>query len=73
MDKTLQMIFINQEGRRQTISLANPREDLTGPEVGAVMAQLIDRDIFAGTGGGLTSAVEGRVVGRTVDVLYDGS
>lgn len=69
MDKTLQLIFRNEEGSLFTLSLGFPREDLTEQEVSAVMDLVISSDIFESSGGKLVSKVRARVVERGVQEI----
>lgn len=70
--QTLQMTFINQAGTRTTISLDNPRDDLTEVEVVSAMDEIIAKNIFNTSGGDLVSKHSARIVDRTVSVLYEG-
>ncbi|MGI6574712.1 MAG: DUF2922 domain-containing protein [bacterium] len=70
MEKTLYLTFYNQEGRRQSLTVPAPREDLTANEVEAAMNLIIQQNIFTSSGGDLAAAVEAQIVGRTVEVIY---
>lgn len=70
MEKTLYLTFTNASGRRQSITVPDPREDLTAAEVEAAMQLIIAKNVFTGSGGDLVAPFEARVVGRTVDVIY---
>lgn len=66
--KTLEMIFEAFDGRRVTIRVLDPREDLQGSEVKAVMEDIIAKDIFsASTGASLTDIYAARIVQRDVN------
>lgn len=67
MEKTLQLVFKNADGGSKTISVSDPREDVTAAEAQEAMQTILDNNIFDTTGGDLTEAVEARV--RTVDVV----
>ncbi|MBF7083939.1 DUF2922 domain-containing protein [Desulfallas sp. Bu1-1] len=69
--KTLQMTFLNQAGGRVTISLADPRDTLTGDEVTSVMDLIIASNIFNTSGDDLVSKEEARIIDRTVSVIYE--
>ena len=69
MEKTLVLGFKNTEGRSVSLSLAAPREDLTGAEVAQVMQEIIDRNIFTSSGGDLAEIANARVVSRQVTEL----
>ncbi|KJS21377.1 MAG: hypothetical protein VR72_10745 [Clostridiaceae bacterium BRH_c20a] len=67
--KTLQMIFANAASGRVTISILDPREDLTAEIVGAAMNDIITANIINSTGGDLVSVIGARVVARQVTEL----
>ena len=67
--KTLQMIFANAAGGRVTISILDPREDLTAEVVGTAMNDIITANIINSTGGDLISVIGARVVARQVTEL----
>ncbi len=69
--KTLRMVFKNQAGTNFTISLDDPREDLTGAGIEAVMDQIIAANIINTSGGDLVSKYDIKIIDRTVDDLYD--
>lgn len=69
MEKTLQLIFRNEEGSLYTLSLGFPREDLTEQQVSAAMDLVINSDIFDSTGGKLVSKVRARLVERGVQEI----
>jgi len=70
MEKTLYLTFRNEAGRRQSLTIQDPREDLTAAEVEAVMQLILEKNIFAGSGGDLVAPVEAKVVGRTEEVIF---
>ena len=70
--QTLQMGFINQAGTRASISLDNPRNDLTEAEVVAAMDLIVAKNIFNTSGGDLVSKRNAQVVDQTVNVVYEG-
>jgi len=69
MNKTLQMIFVNEMGRNVTLSVVDPRDDVTAEQVSTVMADILARNAFTSTGGRLVSAAEARVVSRGVEQI----
>jgi hypothetical protein len=70
VERTLQLTFRNEEGRRQTLTLADPRDNLTANEVEEVMNLILQKNIFSGSGGDLIEALAAQVIGRTVEVIY---
>ena len=61
MSKTLQMVFKDVAGKTKTISVADPREDLTKAEVNEVMEGLITDKTFVTTNGDLAEVSAIRV------------
>lgn len=70
--QTLQMTFVNQAGTRTTISLDNPRDNLTEAEVVSAMDAIIAKNIFNTSGGDLVSKYSAQIVDRNVNVIYGG-
>jgi len=69
--QTLVMRFTNQAGSRVSISLDNPRDDLTEAEVTGAMDQIITKNIFTTNGGDLVSKYSAYIVDKNVNVLYE--
>lgn len=46
MAKRLNMVFTRGESGTKTISLADPKEDITASEVKGIMQNIIDKDVF---------------------------
>ncbi|HZK85243.1 MAG TPA: DUF2922 domain-containing protein [Desulfosporosinus sp.] len=69
--KILRMIFNNTLGSAVSFTLPEPRLDLTGAEIEAVMDQMIVKDIFLTTGGALVSKRDIKLVDTTTDDLYE--
>ena len=68
--QTLRMSFLNQGGNNVTISLDNPKEDLTAAEVQTAMDLIIARNIFTSSGGDLISKAYARVIDTTTTELF---
>lgn len=66
----LEMIFRNEEGNRVTISVQEPKMDLTPQEVQAAMELIVSGNVFTSSGGDLASIVGARVVTRGVEELF---
>jgi hypothetical protein len=64
------MTFLSQGSRNVTLSLDNPREDLTAAEVQATMDLIIARNIFTSSGGDLVSKVNARIIDTTTTELF---
>jgi hypothetical protein len=69
MTKTLQMVFVNELGRNVTISVVDPRDDVTAQQVSAVMADILTHNAFVSLGGRLLTAAGARVVSRGVEQI----
>ena len=65
VSQTLKMVFLTQSGSRSTISLDNPRDDVTQAEVQAAMNTVVSKNIFTGTGGELTAIDSAKIVDTT--------
>jgi len=69
--KILRMTFNNASGNAVTITLPEPKADLTAVQIEAVMDQIIAKNIFLTTGGELISKRDVKIVDTTTDDLYD--
>jgi len=69
--KVLRMTFNNALGNAVTITLANPKSDLTAAQVETVMDQIIAKNIFLTSGGDLISKRDVKIVNTTTDDLFD--
>ena len=71
--KRLVMTFATEGGAKVSISLNDPREDLTANEVETAMDGIIAANIFTTTGGNLVAKVWAKVIETDTTVLYGGS
>ena len=69
--KVLKMTFNNALGSAVTITLPNPKTDLTATQVQTVMDQIIAKNIFLTSGGDLISKRDVKIVDTTTDDLFD--
>lgn len=69
MTKTLSMVFRDTAGKEVTISLADPKDDLTLAEVHAVMQDIVSRSIFLSKNGDLIQAGDARILSRDTVTL----
>ncbi|KUO74916.1 MAG: hypothetical protein APF81_08160 [Desulfosporosinus sp. BRH_c37] len=69
--KVLRMTFNNALGNAVTITLANPKTDLTAAQVETVMDQIITKNIFLTSGGDLISKRDVKIINTTTDDLFD--
>ena len=68
---TLRMVFRNAEDKNVTITLDNPRPDVTGAEIEAAMDLVIARNIITSSGGDLVAKQDIRIIDSTTNDLYD--
>lgn len=68
---TLRMVFRNAEDKNVTITLDNPRPDITGAEIEAAMDLVIARNIITSSGGDLVAKQDIRIIDSTTNDLYD--
>ena len=69
--RTLRMSFKNQAGNTVSISLDNPKEDLTTETVEAVMDLLITKNIFTTSGGDLVGKADAKLISTDTVDLYN--
>jgi len=69
MAKTLEMVFRNESGKSVTLSLLEPKDNLTLAEVNTVMQGIITKNIFSTTTGDLVQIVEARIRSTDMAVL----
>ena len=69
--RNLRMVFDNAAGSTFTITLPEPKEDVTGAQIEAAMDLIIAKDIFTTTGGSLTAKRDIKVIDTTTNDLYD--
>ena len=69
--KYLQLTFKNQEGGNFTLSVNDPKENITEAEVEGVMDTIIDQNAFYTNGGELASKNSARIVTRQIDTLAE--
>lgn len=69
MTKTLELVFRTSAGKEVTLSLPDPKDDLTLAQAQTVMQDIITRNIFVNKGSALTERVEARVRSRETVAL----
>jgi len=69
--KVLRMTFATAGGNTFSITLPEPREDLTAAEVEAVMDLIVQKNIFATLGGDLIGKRDIKIVDTTTNDLFD--
>lgn len=70
MAKTLQLEFGNAAGKKVTVAVEEPRENLTVAEVEAAMQQIITSQVFLIDTNPVTEAVSAQIVDRNVQQLF---
>ena len=66
----LLMTFATQLGKKVSLSVSDPREDLTEAEIKTAMDLILEKNIFAPNGDDLKTVVEAKVV-QTATTEYD--
>lgn len=69
--RVLEMIFINAGGKKATISVNDPRTDLTETEVRTAMQTIIAKNAFNTTAGDLVAVSEARVITKVLNQTYE--
>jgi len=69
MAKVLEMLFDTAQGKKFTISVDEPRADLTAAEVEIGMQSVLASNVFYADGANLVSAYQARIVERNVTEL----
>ena len=60
--KRLIMTFKTTDDKKVSLSVDNPREDITEAEIKAVMDLIVEKNIFAPSGEDIISAKEAKIV-----------
>ena len=69
MEKTLELVFTKSDGAKKTLSIADPREDVTLADAKAAADKIIAANVLTSGGVALTELVEARIKTVTVSVL----
>lgn len=70
MNKVLKMTFDNQFDSKTSLSLPDPKSDLTEGTIKAAMNKIIEKGVFEDKNGRLVSPFSARIV-ETKEVVYD--
>ena len=70
LNKKLVMTFKTTDDKKVSISVDNPREDLSEDEIKTAMELIIDKNIFSPNGADLAALVSAKVV-QTDTTNYD--
>lgn len=66
MSQVLEMKFDTANGKVFTISLSNPKPNLTSTDVSNAMQTIIDQDVFHNEGAALVAIKQARIIEKTV-------
>lgn len=70
MEKSkLELEFKDEIGKKFIITLDNPRPDITEEEVGAAMADIVNRNVFFTTAGDIVATTGARFITTTIEEL----
>jgi len=69
--KVLRMTFTNAAGKPVTMTLDQPKEGITSAEIETVMDEIITKDIFFTSGGGLVSKRDIKIVDTKTEDMYE--
>ena len=69
--KVLRMVFDTAGGNSFTITMPEPRADVTLAEIEAAMDLIIAKDLFNTSGGSLTAKRDIKIVDTVTNDLYD--
>lgn len=64
---TLVMVFKNRAGKNISISIDDPRDDLTESEIKSAMELIIAKDVFKKKNFSLTEAVGAKIINTETD------
>lgn len=64
--KTLVMTFLNEGGSKVSLSVTNPKDNLTEAEINSAMDTVISKGIFFSTGGNLVSKDSAKIIDKNV-------
>ena len=67
MIRTLRLMFATVEGKTFTVSLNHVKDDMTAPQIEALMEQMLDSEMFAEGLAGLKGAA---LIARTQTVYF---
>ncbi len=70
-NKILRLSFSTAGGKTFTLSIPDPREDLSQAEILAVMDRMIEGDILMTTSGAITGVKDIKVVSTVINDMFD--
>ena len=69
--KNLRLVFNTTAGSSFTITLPEPKEDLTAAQVETVMDLIIAKDVFTTSGGNITAKRDIKIIDTVINDLFD--
>lgn len=69
MDKKLVMSFLTAQGSTSSMTIDAPKDDLTEPEVRAVMESIITQNVFNTSKGDLAEIKSAQIITTTEEIL----
>ena len=66
----LLMTFLNESGKKVSLFITDPREDVTEAEIKSVMELIVAKNIFAPGGDNIVSAKDAKIV-QTATTEFD--
>ncbi|NPV27907.1 MAG: DUF2922 domain-containing protein [Firmicutes bacterium] len=72
LTERLELIFQSASGNRVTLSLIDPKDNLTADQVRTAMQTIINKNVFTSAGGDLVGIIGARLVNREVTDLITG-
>ena len=66
-ERRLELVFLNEAGKRFTLSIDDPREDLTSQEISQAIDEIIRNNIFESSMMDLVEAKEARIITTTIE------
>jgi C4-type Zn-finger protein len=69
MTKTLEMVFRSEGGKEVTLSIADPKDNVTLAEVKVVMEDIIAKKVFQSKTGDFSQIVEARINSKDTAAL----
>lgn len=71
MERTLRLIFRNEDGKNTTMSVNDPLESLNSSDVESAMNLILSSDIFETAGGDIVEKVKAEVISREVETILE--
>ncbi len=65
------MTFLDEGGQRNTITIPDPKDNLTEQDILNVMDLIIQKNIIQGRAGDLVSKLDARIVETTTNDIYN--